>query len=741
MKTVRFYSSRMTCAKRLFTPGRQLPVYLLMFVTNRCHAACDHCFYWRELNEKVRDELTLDEYERVARSLGPLFQVTLTGGSPELRTDLPEIAEIFSRHCTPSNLTFCMLGHATDRILGQAEKILKQCPEQKFTFAISLDGLGEEHDRLRHLPGCFERATATLRALGQLKPHHRNLRLAVGLTVHALNYRSAEDTARWVRTNLPVDVLKPILIRGDPLNRETLDRVCVSTYLDVTDQDRAWLNGKQGRRFSPMDYVVNCKESLSREIIRQTSVTGRSPIKCAGGRETAVIYPTGEVAGCELRADVLGNVRAADYDFKRIWLGEAAEKFRATTGRTIQCRGCYHHCFISPAIFRTPRFWPELLRTAWSISRSHSRPEPPRPMPATRLEEDGKKGESGIRPAVPVLVIIPAHQADRTLSACVAALHASRSVQRLETLVVHDDNGVGQEELKVRQVRSPVRDSAAAARNCGAAELRQGILVFLDADVLVDAETIRRLIEPIVSGEADATVGNYSLDVEGLNFLQSYKQLHIATVYGRRSGYLKNEFWTAIGAVRAEAFHQVGGFNPSFRGACGEDTELGQRLTAAGFSVLSVPGATGRHLHEFTLSKLLRNDFRKGTQTILNALRHRNPLSDYRHSARPERVAVLCAAMLPAMLLLAGLLPAAVLLGLLALFFIVWGGAARPVPCLRPQKPVVPGPGGSGCAAVGLGARRVRRQRAAALRPRDTDLRRPTEGKPAIARAAITKPD
>ncbi|HXI53243.1 MAG TPA: radical SAM protein [Candidatus Saccharimonadales bacterium] len=371
MKPLRFYSSRGACVTRLFAPGRQMPVYLLMFVTNRCNAACDHCFYWRELNEKVKEELNLEEYERLARALGPMFQITLTGGSPELRADLPEIAEIFSQRCLPSNLTFCMLGHATDRIVAHAEVLLKKCPEQKFTFAISLDGLGEEHDRLRHLPGCFERATTTLRALGQLKKHSRNVRLAVGLTVHGLNYRSAEHTAQWVRQHLPVDVLKPILVRGDPLNRETLDRVCVNTYLNVIDKDRAWVNGKRGRRFSPMDYVVNCKESVSREIIRQTSVSGTSPIQCAGGRETAVIYPTGEVAGCELRDEKLGNIRGANFDFERIWMGEAADEFRRTTGQVDACRGCYHHCFISPAIFRTPRLWPELLRTAWSISRNH----------------------------------------------------------------------------------------------------------------------------------------------------------------------------------------------------------------------------------------------------------------------------------------------------------------------------------------------------------------------------------
>ena len=38
--------STLTRAGRLLSPLPKMPVYLLMFVTNRCNAACDHCFYW-----------------------------------------------------------------------------------------------------------------------------------------------------------------------------------------------------------------------------------------------------------------------------------------------------------------------------------------------------------------------------------------------------------------------------------------------------------------------------------------------------------------------------------------------------------------------------------------------------------------------------------------------------------------------------------------------------------------------
>ena len=363
--------SKTTSLHRLMARGPQMPIYLLMFVTNRCHASCDHCFYWKELNTKVKQEMTIDEYDRLARNMGPMLQVTFTGGSPELRKDLPDVVERFYEHCHPTNMTFCMLGHSTSRILSQAEEMLRRCQGQKIKIGISLDGVGEDHDRLRGIPGLFDRAVATVRGLADLKRHYPNLRIDIGMTVHGLNYQTIVKTAEWVRANLPVDVLKPILVRGNPLNPDTIDDVCKTTYLNVVDRDAPWLSGaKLGRDFTLFGFLVHSKEKVSRDIVAQTSNTGTAPVTCAGGRETAVIYPTGEVAGCELRDDVLGNVREANFDFRSIWFGQLARHFRATTGEVEACKGCYHHCFISPALFRTPKMWLRMVEAAWEIHRN-----------------------------------------------------------------------------------------------------------------------------------------------------------------------------------------------------------------------------------------------------------------------------------------------------------------------------------------------------------------------------------
>jgi radical SAM protein with 4Fe4S-binding SPASM domain len=366
-QAMKSYGRRIHSLAKLLTPGTHLPVYALMFVTTRCNAACEHCFYWQELNQNIKDELTVEEYGKLARSMGPMLQITYTGGSPELRKDLPDIVEQFYEHCEPSQMTFCMLGHATDRIVQHTEAMLQRCPGQRLKIAISLDGLGEEHDELRKLPGLFQRVVTTVQELGKIKKHWPNLRLDIGITVHGLNYNTAERTALWARENLPIDVLKPILVRGNPLNPETLSDVCKTSYLQVVEQDRGWINGTRGGLFSPMDFVVSAKEAMQREIIGRISHTHVTEVTCGGARETAVVYPTGNVAGCELRDNVLGNIRDVDYEFPTIWFNEKADSFRQTAGKVEECQGCYHHCFLAPAMFRTPKLWPTLVKTAWAI--------------------------------------------------------------------------------------------------------------------------------------------------------------------------------------------------------------------------------------------------------------------------------------------------------------------------------------------------------------------------------------
>ncbi len=359
---------KLSASKKLFTPGAQKPVYLLNFVTNSCNASCDHCFYWEELNTKTKEELSLAEHSEIAKSLGSMMQITFTGGSPELRKDLPELVYEYYKYCRPNNMTFCMLGYNTKRIIEQTTKMLETCVGQQITIGISLDGLHEDHDKNRKLDGLFDRVVKTINELHQLRKSYPNLRIDIGMVVHGLNLEKVEDSAIWVRENLPIDKLKPILVRGNPLNPDSLDEKCINLYDKIVDRDKQWLMSKTQQKLTFVDKVIRAKENVQRDIIKKVSQSKPSGITCSGGRETAVMYPNGNVAGCEMRADLLGNVREFELDFSKVWFSQKAKDFRKTAGIASECTGCYHHCFISPAIFRTVKMWPKLASSIMRLN-------------------------------------------------------------------------------------------------------------------------------------------------------------------------------------------------------------------------------------------------------------------------------------------------------------------------------------------------------------------------------------
>src|SRR4051794_25880369 len=185
-----------------------------------------------------------------------------------------------------------------------------------------------------------------------------------------------------------------------------------------------------------------------------------------------------------------------------------------------------------------------------------------------------------------VRVVIPAFRAVSTIRECVRAITRCPVDAEVGIIVVDDGENPGLERLlseyPVTIKRTGGSGSAAIARNCGSIDFLAGVLLFIDADVVVFPETLSLILAPIFEGRADAVVGNYSMDVSAQSFAAKYKQLYISCIYDRRRGYLLNDFWTAVGAIDASTFHALGGFNQSIVGACGEDGELGVRLTAAG---------------------------------------------------------------------------------------------------------------------------------------------------------------
>lgn len=246
-----------------------------------------------------------------------------------------------------------------------------------------------------------------------------------------------------------------------------------------------------------------------------------------------------------------------------------------------------------------------------------------------------------------VRIIIPAYKASETINICLQnVLEACTKLMHVEIIVVAFDTIItipNDSRLHIIQLAKAL--NAGEARNLGASHCSDCILVFIDADVLIEANSLSALIKPIMEGETDAAVGNYSVEVLEKKFFQNYKKLYINQTYAKQ-GYITNEFWTAYSAISSKAFAAVGKFSTEFQCKGGEDTEIGIRLTAAQYRIYAVAGVFGKHLKEFNFRSLVNNDFVKGTRTVFLSLHKKMSLKENRHAKKSDQLAVASACFL-----------------------------------------------------------------------------------------------
>ncbi len=345
-------------AKRLFVK-RGLPVSLIFFVTSRCNLLCKHCFYWEELNKRS-GELSLEEIEKISRSLPNLLSLSLTGGEPYLRPDLPEIAAAFERHSQVRNIQIPSNGFLVDKTLQRAEALLKTVRRARVSTGVSLDGPEEIHNRIRDNPRSFERALQTLKGLKELKPAFPNLSVGVALTVSAANQDCLEDFYRFVEQELQPDAVTITLTRGEPIDK-SLKQVDLDVYSDFA---RRVIRYRRAHRIQDgwTDRLVIAKEEETYRLIRQAAQAERRISPCYGGELIGILSETGKVYLCETLDRELGNVRQFDCDFSKLWFSRHAEQGRRYQ-KDLGCQ-CTYECAMSVNTLFNPRRAVRILRNA-----------------------------------------------------------------------------------------------------------------------------------------------------------------------------------------------------------------------------------------------------------------------------------------------------------------------------------------------------------------------------------------
>jgi len=332
----------------LFKNG--LPVNLIFFVTSRCNLLCRHCFYWEELNQK-KNELTLDEVEKISRSLPNLLSVSLTGGEPYLRKDLDQIAAAFEQNSGVRNIQIPSNGLLVDRTISRAEKLLKRVTRARVSTGVSLDGLEEDHNRIRQNPKSFQNALETLKGLKQLKPSFPNLSVGVALTVSAANCDRLDQIFEYVTKELAPDALTITLARGNPLD-PSLTKVDLHAYREFARKVIAF---RRAHRLAGglTDRMVIAKEEEVYRLVSEAADATHRISPCYAGELSTVLSETGEVYLCETLDKSMGNVRDFNCDFTSLWEASQAEQARQYQ-KDLGCQ-CTYECAMSVNTLFNPR--------------------------------------------------------------------------------------------------------------------------------------------------------------------------------------------------------------------------------------------------------------------------------------------------------------------------------------------------------------------------------------------------
>ena len=325
---------------------------VILFVTSRCNAYCQTCFYHAELNQP--GDLSFEQFEKISQTMPSITDLWLSGGEPTLRRDLTQLIDMFAsrnevrRVIIPTNaLIKQRVYEVVDHALGVNENI-------DLYLNIALDGYGETHDRIRGVPGNWGKALDCIESLYPLKEKFTDrFRLNVNTVVCAENYQEIEKLAEFMWANYRLDGQYFNIIRGETLVGEEIKRVppevlpemyALVSKLTKRYGERMFADDDASRRFVKNVAYVGAITTHYRTQHANFLQPTPWPFPCTAGETTAVIDYNGDVRACELR-EKFASLADYDYDFGALWSDhQRRNELNAIDGG--KACWCTHVCFI-----------------------------------------------------------------------------------------------------------------------------------------------------------------------------------------------------------------------------------------------------------------------------------------------------------------------------------------------------------------------------------------------------------
>lgn len=319
---------------RRFGWPKVMPVNVAVSIISTCNSRCLTCNIWAEHTPGEGSDLTLEEFDRVFRSLGRMpFWFTVSGGEPFMRKDIVEICKSLYDHCRPAQINIPTNSLVWRPIAQRVAEIADYCRKSEVVINLSLDGVGEEHDRVRGIKGNFDKVMHVYRELKAL--NRPNLTVGVHSVISKFNVDHFPALHRFVTDQLaPDSYISEIAEERVELGTiGTGITPALSEYAKAVD---LLIDSTEHGVHKGQSRFIQAFRTKYYDLVKRYLESKRQVIPCQAGWASAHIAPNGDVWSCAVRAEPIANLREHDFDFKRIWFSRNAEPIR----RSIRAGEC-----------------------------------------------------------------------------------------------------------------------------------------------------------------------------------------------------------------------------------------------------------------------------------------------------------------------------------------------------------------------------------------------------------------
>ncbi|MDP8240753.1 MAG: glycosyltransferase [Candidatus Hatepunaea meridiana] len=226
---------------------------------------------------------------------------------------------------------------------------------------------------------------------------------------------------------------------------------------------------------------------------------------------------------------------------------------------------------------------------------------------------------------VEISIIIPTYNSLNLLEQTIACLEKqSPDPQFFQTIVVDDGSTDCTSEflhsyngrLNLDVVVFPVNKGRAAARNSGVKKAKGKLLLFIDGDMVFNANLVKDHLNKHSKKEAvilGKVVYSKSLPCKGY---QRYIETRGPNKLPPGTPLPGRYFLSGHTSIPKAVFNDVNGFDERFREHGGEDLDLGMSLVSKGYEIIYAPELLTEHLHIRELSDVLRITRKYGNTSI-----------------------------------------------------------------------------------------------------------------------------